>query len=181
VDAATSATRRWVESTVIGLNLCPFARRVADAGLIRYVSTDAKDGPTLLGVLGDELRLLAAAPRSEVETTLVIHPDVLGDFLDYNDFLGDADALVRRLGLEGVIQLASFHPLYRFAGTRPEAAENFTNRSPFPMVHLLREDSVSEVAGDREALARIPERNVELLRRIGRAALAERLRGVREP
>jgi hypothetical protein len=122
------------------------------------------------------LSALAAAPRAEVETTLLIHPGVLTAFADYNDFLPAADALVRRLGLRGVIQIASFHPDYRFAGTDPDAVENYTNRSPYPMLHLLREASVTEVAADPDYLAGIPARNVALLRRLGRDEVLARWR-----
>jgi hypothetical protein len=179
--AAADATRRWVEAVVVGLNLCPFARRVSDAGLVRYAVTPAADACALLAALGAELRALAAAPRAEVETTLLIHPRVLTAFPDYNDFLADADRLVRDLGLRGVIQIASFHPDYRFAGTSADAVENYTNRSPHPMLHLLREESVTEVAGDPAALAAIPRRNVETLRGLGRAEVQARLRAVTDP
>ena len=178
---AIESTRRWIASMVIGLNLCPFARRPFDAGLIRYRLTNSASVPELLDDLARELQHLASTPRAEVETSILIHPHVLGDFLDYNDFLGDADDLVRRLGLEGEIQVASFHPDYRFADCAADAVENYTNRSPYPMLHLLREASVSEVAGDPEALGRVPERNIETLRKLGRKAVAERLRGPSEP
>lgn len=174
--AAVEATRRWVASVVIGLNLCPFARRVAEAGRIRYVVTAAADAEALRVALAAELTALASAPREEVETTLLIHPRALADFLDYNDFVAEADRLIRRLGLRGVIQVAGFHPEYRFAGTAADAAENYTNRSPYPMLHLLREASVTEVSGDPEALAAIPQRNVELLRELGRDEMVARLR-----
>src|SRR5262249_20698112 len=177
-EAVTEAPRRWVSAVVIGLNLCPFARRVFEAGLIQYVVTDAADEDTLLGALEIELTALAAAPRSAVETTLLIHPRVLTDFLDYNDFLAAADRLVRNLDLRGTIQIASFHPDYRFAGTSPGAVENYTNRSPYPMLHLLREESVSEVAGDPERLLEIPGRNIETLRRLGREKVLELLKTV---
>jgi hypothetical protein len=175
------ATRRWVAAVVIGLNLCPFARRVFDASLIRYAVTAAADEGALLDVLSRELAALAAAPRAEVETTLLIHPRALADFLDYNDFLADADRLIRDLGLRGVIQIAGFHPDYRFAGTSPDAAENYTNRSPHPMLHLLREDSITEVADDPAALAAIPRRNIETLRGLGRAEILARLRAITDP
>ena len=165
---------------VIGLNLCPFARRPFDAGLIRYRVTEAATPDELLAELADELRFLTSMPRDEVETSILIHPKVLGDFLDYNDFLADADDLLRRLGLEGEIQVASFHPDYRFADCAADAVENYTNRSPYPMLHLLREASVSEVAGDPEALGRVPERNIETLRRLGMKAIVERLRAIGE-
>jgi hypothetical protein len=180
-QGAIDATRRWVSGVVIGLNLCPFARRVFDAGLIRYAVTDAAAGAVLRDDLARELTALAAAPRAEVETTLLIHPRALADFLDYNDFLADADRLVRALGLRGVIQIAGFHPRYRFAGTAPDGAENYTNRSPHPMLHLLREESVTEVAGDPAALAAIPRRNIETLRRLGRAEVLARLRAAADP
>ena len=167
-------TRRWIAEIVIGLNLCPFARRVFDAGRIRYAVSPATTPAALLDDLANELRALAGS--DEFETTLLIHPRVLGDFLDYNDTLADADALVDTLRLRGVIQLASFHPAYQFAGTEPDAVENYTNRSPYPMLHLLRESSISAVADDEEALLEIPERNVETLRALGREGILARLR-----
>jgi hypothetical protein len=176
--AVADATRRWVSGVVIGLNLCPFARRVADSGLIRYAVTASVNAEALLAVLGEELRALAAAPRTDVETTLLIHPQALPDFSDYNDFLPDADRLVRDLGLRGAIQVASFHPDYQFAGTSADAAENYTNRSPYPMLHLIREVSITEVADDPEALAAIPRRNIEFLRGLGRAEMLARLRAI---
>jgi hypothetical protein len=176
--AIVDGTRRWVSGVVIGLNLCPFARRVSDAGLIRYTVTTSIDTEALRSVLGAELQTLAAAPRSKVETTLLIHPRVLTAFSDYNTFLTDADQLVRAFGLRGVIQVASFHPYYQFAGTAPEAAENYTNRSPYPMLHLIREVSITEVADDPEVLADIPRRNIELLRRLGREEMLARLRAI---
>jgi hypothetical protein len=169
VSDAVERTRRWIESVVIGLNLCPFARRPFDAGLIRYVVSTAADEGTLLDDLAAELTALAAAPRTEIETTILLHPHALPDFLDYNDFLATADDLLRRLRLEGVIQIASFHPQYLFAGTRPDDVENFTNRSPYPMLHLLREESITEVGGDPAVLDGIPKRNEQLLRKLGRA------------
>jgi uncharacterized protein len=175
--AVIEATRRWISSVVIGLNLCPFARRVFAGELIRYVVTSATDA--LRTDLATELTALASAPRSSVETALLIHPNVLTEFLDYNDFLADADQLVDDLGLRGVIQIASFHPEYRFAGTKPDAVENYTNRSPFPMLHLLREESVSEVNSDPDAIAGVPERNVATLQALGRARVLEMLKSVR--
>jgi hypothetical protein len=169
-------TRRWVAAVVVGLNLCPFARRVADAGRVRYVVTAAADREGLLAALAAELRQLSVAPRADVETTLLIHPRALADFRDYNDFLADADRQVRDVGLRGEIQVAGFHPGYTFAGTAADAVENYTNRSPYPMLHLLREVSVTEVAGDPAALAAIPERNVRTLRALGRAEVVARLK-----
>lgn len=174
-QSAINATRGWVAEVVIGLNLCPFAHRVAEAGRIRYVATGAEEEEGLLTALRAELTALAAAPRSAVETTLLIHPRALAKFSDFNDFLPEADRLVRRVGLRGVIQVVGFHPEYCFADTLPEAPENYTNRSPYPMLHLLREESVSEVSGDPAALAAIPRRNIETLRGMGLAAILARL------
>ena len=172
-QAVIDRTRRWIANVVIGLNLCPFARRVFDAGAIRYVVSKATDDRALLADLKTELRTLVSTPIETVETTLLIHPHVFGDFLDYNDFLGDADARIADLGLEGVVQIASFHPSYRFAESRADGVENYTNRSPYPMLHLLREASVSAVAGDAEEMAKIPSRNVETLRRLGLERIRE--------
>jgi uncharacterized protein len=177
-DAVIDVTRRWVSEVVIGLNLCPFARRVFEGGLVRFAVSAAADEEALLADLAGELTALAAATRSAVETTLLIHPGALSDFLDYNDFLATADELVRDLGLRGTIQIASFHPRYQFAGTTPDAVENYTNRSPYPMLHLLREEGISEVANDPEALLGIPERNIATLNRLGRERILELLRAV---
>jgi hypothetical protein len=178
-QAVIDGTRRWVSSVVIGLNLCPFARRVFEADKIRYAVTEATGESALIEDLADELRRLASCPATSVETTLLIHPHVLQDFLDYNDFLGVGDRLVEDLGLRGIIQIASFHPEYQFAGTHPGAVENYTNRSPYPMLHLLREASIAAVAGDPDELLAIPRRNVETLRRLGREKIVEILRQVR--
>ncbi len=168
-DRVVEATQRWIANVVIGLNLCPFARRVFDGLLIRYTVTDATDAESLRAALAVELRTLADAPIEQVETAFLIHPFALGEFLDYNDFVVEIESLIAELGLESVIQIASFHPGYQFTGTRPDDVENYTNRSPFPMLHLLREDSISAVNNDPEALQNIPRRNMETLRRLGLA------------
>lgn len=165
---------------VIGLNLCPFAGRVFGADKIRYVVSDARDTTGLLKDLAEELAALASSSRWVVETSLLIHPHVLGNFLDYNEFLGLGDRLLGDLGLRGTIQIASFHPDYQFAGTDPGAAENYTNRSPYPMLHLLREESISEVASDPNELAAIPRRNIETLRHLGREKILERLKAAED-
>ncbi len=177
-QAVIGATRRWIAAVVIGLDLCPFARRVFAADRIRYAVSDAEDAAGLLRDLAAEVQALAEAPDSAVETTLLIHPRVLGDFLDYNDFLGAAERLVEDLGQRGAIQLASFHPGYRFAGADAEAVENYTNRSPYPMLHLLREASITAVAGDPGALLDIPRRNVERLRGLGLAKMLDKLKAI---
>ena len=160
-------TRRWLERAVIGLNLCPFAKAVYVRDQVRFVLSDATDLETLLQTLGEELAFLRDTEADTVDTTLIVHPHVLLDFLDYNDFLGEADALVAAMDLEGVLQVASFHPQYQFAGTAPDDVENFTNRSPYPALHLLREDSVARAVEAFPDPDVIVERNVETLRKLG--------------
>lgn len=166
-EEAAAATREWLEKAVIGLNLCPFARTPHVQGRIRYAVSEAETPEELLEHLIAELQALAAAPPEETETTLLIHPRVLHDFLDYNDFLGVADAAVAELGLEGTIQVASFHPRYQFAGTEPDDMENYTNRSPYPILHLLREASVERAVETFPDASQIYERNIETMRRLG--------------
>ncbi len=173
-------TRRWIAEVVIGLNLCPFARKPFAGDRIRFVVTPAATAAELRAVLAQELRLLADTPAEQVETTILIHPHVLTDFLDYNDFAADANDLLSEMELDGIIQIATFHPDYRFAGSTPDAVENFTNRSPYPMLHLLREESITAVASDPDALAGIPERNIETMKHLGRAKVLEMLRKSRE-
>jgi len=162
-----AATKGWLEKAIIGLNLCPFARAVYVRDQIRYVVSEAETPEALLADLLVELQGLAAADPGKIDTTLIIHPRVLGDFLDYNDFLGVADAAVADLGLEGVIQIASFHPEYQFAGSAPDDIENYTNRSPYPMLHLLREASVERAVAAFPDASEIYERNMATMRRLG--------------
>jgi hypothetical protein len=166
-EAVVAATRHWLERAVLGLNLCPFARAVYVKEQIRYTVSTATAPEALLADLIAELRTLEEAAPEEIETTLLIHPDVLTDFLDYNDFLGAADAAVADLGLEGVIQIASFHPRYQFAGTAEDDIENYTNRSPYPLLHLLREASVERAVAAFPEAAEIYERNIATMRRLG--------------
>lgn len=168
-DAATAEadTRRWLERAVIGLNLCPFARQPFAAGRVRFRMSDATEPETLLEHLRDELTLLDETSPEEIETTLLIHPGVFQDFLDFNDFLGVAEETVEELGMEGTLQVASFHPDYRFAGTAPDDVENCTNRSPWPTLHLLRESSIDRAVEAVEDTDAIYERNIETMRRIG--------------
>lgn len=165
--SAIAATRHWLEHAVIGLNLCPFARAVHVKEQIRWVESEARDTQALLDDLARELQFLAAADPERVDTTLLIHPLVLTDFLDYNDFLDVADAAIDELGYAGILQVASFHPDYRFEGTAADDVSNFSNRSPHPMLHLLREDSIARAVANYPDAAAIYERNVETLNRLG--------------
>ncbi len=166
-DDPVAITRRWLERAVIGLNLCPFAKAVVAKEQVRFVLSDATTPEALLAELGEELLRLRDTPAEQIDTTLLIHPQVLGDFLDYNDFLDDADGLVEALALDGVLQVASFHPDYQFAGSAPDDVENFTNRAPYPILHLLREDSVARAVAAFPDPDAIVERNIETLRGIG--------------
>ena len=160
-------TRAWLRRAVVGLELCPFARAVDAKELVRYVVSPAEDAETLLATLCVELQRLADTDPAQVDTTLLVHPRVLQDFEDFNDFLELADAAVEDLGLEGVLQVASFHPRFQFADTDPDDVTNATNRAPYPTLHLLREESVDRaVAAFPEAEA-IFERNMERLEQLG--------------
>ncbi len=166
-DAIEADVRRWLERAVIGLNLCPFAKAVYVKRQVRIVVSDASTERALLEQLGEELALLRDAPAEVVDTTLLVHPQVLGDFLDYNDFLDDADGLVEAMELDGVLQVASFHPDYRFADTAPDDAGNLTNRAPWPILHLLREDSIDRAVAAYPDPDGIIERNIATMRELG--------------
>lgn len=166
-ERVVAATRTWLEKAVIGLNLCPFAGPVHLHDRIRYFVSDARSSAGLLEDLMAELQALDAADPARCETTLLIHPHVLNDFLDYNDFLERADDAVSELGLEGVIQVASFHPHYQFEDAGPDDIDNYTNRSPYPMLHLLRESSVERAVTTYPDTTTIYRKNIDTLRRLG--------------
>lgn len=158
-------TRRWVETIVVGWNLCPFAKPVVKADAIRYSVSVSSDPYAQLDGLDAELRIMA---ESSWETTLLILPGATTDFDRFNDWLAEADGLLRDRRLTGVIQLVGFHPEFRFAGDDPDDPANFTNRSPFPMVHLLRESSIEAVRKRSAVISSIPERNRLFLQAMGR-------------
>lgn len=176
-DDPVAATRLWLERIVIGLNLCPFAKAVYVKEQVRYVLSDASTPEALVEQLAEELVLLRDTPAEQIDTTLIIHPQVLADFLDYNDFLDNADAAVEALDLQGILQVASFHPEYRFDGVAADDASNYTNRSPYPTLHLLREDSVARAVDAFPDPDVIVERNIQTLDRIGVQGWWRRLRG----
>ena len=160
-------TRAWVDRAVIGLNLCPFAKAPQVKGLVRYVASAATDPAALLADLIQELERLAETKPDQLETTLLIHPGVLADFADYNDFLEVTEDTVAELDLEGVIQVASFHPDYQFDGTEADDMGNATNRSPYPTLHLLREDSIDRAVEAFPEAETIYETNIATLERLG--------------
>jgi hypothetical protein len=164
---AIAATQHWIEAAVIGLNLCPFAKAVYVKQQIRYVVSDARSLQELQADLVAELRNLQAADPEKIDTALLIHPWVLNDFLAYNDFLDIADASIDTLDLSGQIQIASFHPQYQFADSEPDDIENCTNRSPYPMLHLLREASIDRAVEAFPDAADIFNKNMETMRRLG--------------
>ncbi|MDP9007125.1 MAG: DUF1415 domain-containing protein [Pseudomonadota bacterium] len=169
IDEVISATVRWVEKSVIGLNLCPFAENPHRGGRVRFYVSEQRSAAGLLEDLKTELTRLAKADPAQCETTLLIHPGVLTDFIEYNNFLEVCDAAVAELDLEGELQVASFHPQYQFAGTQPEDIENYTNRSPYPILHLLREASVERAVAAVGDTDEIYLRNIRTLRTLGYA------------
>jgi hypothetical protein len=168
-DHATiiAQTQKWLEKAVIGLNLCPFAKAVHIKNQIRYVVTDAATDEELMEVLMDELELLAEASPEKIDTTLIIHPQVLNDFEDYNDFLDVADGALEEMDLDGILQVASFHPDYQFADTDKNDIGNYTNRSPYPTLHLLREESVDRAVEAFPEAEDIFEKNIETMEKLG--------------
>ena len=166
-DDPIALTRRWLERAVIGLNLCPFAKAVYVKEQVRFVLSEARDSDVLYQQLHAELLWLRDADPQQTDTTLIVHPHVLTEFLDYNDFLDLADGLVAELGLEGEIQIASFHPDYQFAGTARDDVGNCTNRSPYPTLHLLREASVERAVAAFPDPDAIVARNIATLERLG--------------
>ena len=174
---ALQQTQAWFERAVIGLNLCPFAKAVHAKGQIRWVLCQAQEPEALLAELVAELRTLAAAEPLQIDTTVLVHPYVLRDFVDYNDFLDLADAALDELGLEGELQIASFHPDYQFEGTAADDIANCTNRAPHPVLHLLREDSIERAVRATPDANEIVQRNIETLRALGHAGWQALMKG----
>ena len=158
-----------MERSVIGLNLCPFAESVYRADRVRFQVSEQRSASALLEEFRSELILLSAADPLVCETALLIHPWVLADFIEYNEFIGVCEAAIGDLGMEGELQVAGFHPRYQFAGTQPEDIENYTNRSPYPMLHLLREASVERAVAAVPDTDEIYRRNIRTLRDLGHA------------
>jgi uncharacterized protein len=161
-------TRRWIEQAVIGLNLCPFARSVYVKNQVRIVVSHARHLDAFLDELDRELDLLVNTPADEVDTTLLVHPTLFPDFEVFNDFMGVVDDVVAEHELEGVVQVANFHPQFLFDGEAADDMSHFTNRAPYPTLHLLREDSVERaVGGEGGDAEKIVERNIATLRGLG--------------
>ena len=168
-DPIIEDVRQWVDRAVIGLNLCPFAKAVQIKGQIRYVVSDATDAEGVLQDLGDELMQLIEAEPDAIDTTLLILPEALQDFYDFNDFEELSEQLLKRMRLEGQLQVATFHPAFQFADTQPDDIENYTNRSPYPILHLLREESIDRAVEAFPDAAEIYEKNIETMRELGHA------------
>jgi hypothetical protein len=174
-DQIEKTVRRWIGEFVVGLNLCPFAAPAIRAGGLRVAVSRAGSINELQIEVTRELELLAATPESDLATSVLAVPALLEDFADYNQFLDTADALIDRVDLSGVIQVASFHPQYQFAGAGPDDIENYTNRSPYPLLHFLRESMVTEAVDGPIDTLEIPGQNKAMLERLGRAEVAARL------
>ena len=166
-EPVLAATRLWLERAVIGLNLCPFAKSVFVKKQVRYALSAATTADELLAELEKELALLADTEAAQLDTTLLIHPQVMTDFLDYHFFLAEAEALLRNNAYDGVFQIASLHPQYEFAGSDPDDVANYTNRAPYPMLHLLRESSIDRAVAAFPDAADIFERNIETMEKLG--------------
>jgi uncharacterized protein len=161
------ATRRWLERAVIGLNLCPFAKSVHAKGQVHYVVSQAAEAQGLRQDLARELAALHEADPEVRDTTLLVAPRCLQDFHDFNEFLGEAEAALAELGLEGELQIASFHPQFQFAGTTPDDITNYTNRAPYPVLHLLREASIDRAVQAFPEAEAIFEKNMRTLEKLG--------------
>ena len=172
-----AATGLWLERAVIGLNLCPFAKSVFVKKQVRYALTAATTADELLAELEKELALLADTEAAQLDTTLLIHPQVMTDFLDYHFFLAEAEALLRNNAYDGVFQIASLHPQYEFAGSDPDDVANYTNRAPYPMLHLLRESSIDRAVAAFPDAADIFERNIETMEKLGHEGWRKLWRG----
>jgi uncharacterized protein len=160
-------TVAWLERAVIGLNLCPFAKSVHVKGQVHYAVSHAATAEALLQDLTNELKDLVALDAKGRDTTLLIAPWCLQDFMDYNDFLDLADRALVELELDGVLQIASLHPRYQFADTQPDDVTNYTNRSPYPTLHLLREDSIDRAVDAFPNPESIFETNMKTLQTLG--------------
>ena len=171
-QVAVDDTRAWLERAVIGLNLCPFAKGVHVKGQVHYAVSGATSAQALMHDLELELKALLALEASVRDTTLLIAPDCLGDFLDFNDFLSEADRLLVDLDLDGVLQIAPLHPLFQFAGTFDDDITNYTNRSPYPTLHLLREDSIDRAVAAFPNAESIFEVNMQTMEQLGAAGWA---------
>ena len=167
-NTAIEDTKKWLLEAVVGLNLCPFAKSVVVKDMVRYRVCASANPADLLALLRDELQHLAEADPDQLDTTLLIAPNALRDFLDFNDFLADCDDVLLDLELDGVLQVADFHPRYQFGGTDVDDIENFTNRTPYPTLHLLREASINKAVEAYPDAALIFERNIEVLNKLGR-------------
>ena len=168
-EEVLAKTRHWLEAAVIGLNLCPFAKAVYVKNQVRLVVSKARHADDLLEELDLELDLLVGAPAADIDTTLLIHATLFEDFLDFNDFLEVAEGVIDEHGLEGVIQLASFHPQFQFEGTEADDISNYTNRAPFAILHLLREESVARAVEAFPQADTIFEANIVVLEKLGHA------------
>ena len=164
---AIEDTQTWLMQAVVGLNLCPFAKAVVVKDRVRYRVCTSSEPADLLAMLRDELQHLAEADPQQLDTTLLIAPHALPDFLDFNDFLGDCDAVLQDLGLDGVLQVADFHPRYQFGGVPEDDISNFTNRTPYPTLHVLRESSIDKAVAAYPDASLIFERNIEVLNTLG--------------
>ena len=170
---AIEDTKKWLLEAVVGLNLCPFAKSVVVKDMVRYRVCPSSEPEDVLAMLREELQHLAEADPDQLDTTLLIAPNALPNFLDFNDFLAECDDVLIDLALDSVLQVADFHPQYQFGGTDVDDVENFTNRTPYPTLHLLREASIDKAVEAYPDASLIFERNIEVLNKLGHEGWAK--------
>ena len=168
-QTAIEDTQHWLMQAVVGLNLCPFAKSVVVKNRVRYAVCLSAQPDDVLALLRDELMHLRDADSETLDTTLLIAPHLLPDFFEFNQFLNECDALLRQLDLDGVLQVADFHPRYQFAGVEADDISHHTNRAPYPTLHLLRESSIDQAVAAYPDAALIFDRNIEVLRALGQS------------
>lgn len=181
IQVAIQASKAWLEQVVLAYELCPFARKPYDLAQIRFTATASTNLNEILELVAEECQLLEETPVAEIETTLIILESALPDFMDYWAFVARVENQIEDAGLEGILQVASFHPSYIFGGSTEQDPANFTNRSPFPMLHLLREDSLSEAIAFHKAPEAIPQRNIALMQEKGRQHWQQILSDIKDP
>jgi hypothetical protein len=178
MTAVVEHTRAWIEQFVVGLELCPFAAPVMQSDTLRMAVCSATDVEQLAAAMLDELDVLQRTPETELATSVLIFDRALTDFDDYLDFLALAETLLTESGLDGIVQIASFHPHYCFDGVAADDVSHYTNRSPYPMLHFLREATLTRALANYPDPEQIPQRNIDRLRALGRTAVEQRLERV---
>ena len=179
IEQVEQQVRAWLDHFVVGLNLCPFARPVVASAALRISICDSKQLQQVAEAFMAELDLIQQSPESDIATTLLVLPNALNDFEEYLSFIENAEALIDQMGLTGVIQLASFHPDYQFEAESSDSASHFTNRSPYPLIHFLREEMMERVLENFPNPEQIPQCNIQKLEAMGHGAVEQILQSLK--